>query len=71
MSIQSRLSKKREERLKREVDNLDENDEEEEEEEVMQEDGKEGNSSSRQKDRNLTRRLTIHPEDKNKENEQS
>ena len=70
MSIQSRLSKKRAERLKREVDNPNEN-YEEEEEEVMQEDGKEGNSSSRQKDRNLTRRLTIHPEDKNKENEQS
>ena len=69
MSIQSRLSKKRAERLKREVDNLNGNYEEEEEEEVMQEDGKEG--SSRQKDTKLTRKLTINSEDKNKENEQS
>lgn len=68
MSIQSRLSKKRAERLKREVDNLNGN-YEEEEEEVMQEDGKEG--SSRQKDTKLTRKLTINSEDKNKENEQS
>ena len=68
MSIQSRLSKKRAERLKREVDNPNEN-YEEEEEEVMQEDGKA--DSSRQKDTKLTRKLTINSEDKNKENEQS